>query len=47
MLTSLGQSLRNLLAEEGYEFTPDELEESIIDSVQLKQDQRICDESNG
>lgn len=34
-LSSDGQRLREILAENGFEFTPDELDESIRDSVHL------------
>lgn len=34
-LSCLGYSLRELLAEQGYEVTPDELVESIDDSITL------------
>ena len=35
MLTQSGQRLRQILAECGYEFTPDEIEDSIDDAIEL------------
>ena len=35
MLSEEGYSFREFLAEQGYEFTPEELEESIDDAIEL------------
>jgi hypothetical protein len=35
MLSELGYQLREILAEQGYEITPKELEESIDDAINL------------